>query len=134
MPRCNITFVRMGRNGSTAPRVYQTRKGRCSTLNCCMFLSLNKLRFKETCSKRATRPKIGRQEFFSATAGKRPASVATLIRPSTTTSAAKVGGTCRSEGPPSRQFQTKPTFFRYLSPKSSMPSAMSLPPAIWKKL
>ncbi|WEX88554.1 DUF308 domain-containing protein [Sinorhizobium garamanticum] len=28
----------------------RTRKGRCSTLNCCMFLSLNRLRFKETCS------------------------------------------------------------------------------------
>ncbi|THK36472.1 hypothetical protein EHS39_19580 [Ensifer sp. MPMI2T] len=29
---------------------YQTRKGRCSTLNCCMFLSLNRLRYKETYS------------------------------------------------------------------------------------
>ncbi|PDT39541.1 hypothetical protein CO656_22070 [Sinorhizobium sp. FG01] len=27
---------------------YQTRKGRCSTLNCCMSLSLNRSRFKET--------------------------------------------------------------------------------------
>ncbi|MBM3090716.1 hypothetical protein GFB56_07800 [Ensifer sp. T173] len=30
---------------------YQTRQGRCSTLNCCMFLSLNRIRFKETCSR-----------------------------------------------------------------------------------
>ncbi|AUX75205.1 hypothetical protein NXT3_CH00602 [Sinorhizobium fredii] len=29
---------------------YQTRKGRCSTLNCCMSLSLNRGRLKETCS------------------------------------------------------------------------------------
>ncbi|QLL62258.1 hypothetical protein FKV68_12805 [Sinorhizobium mexicanum] len=30
---------------------YQTRKGRCSTLTCCMFLVLNRVRFKETCSR-----------------------------------------------------------------------------------
>ncbi|ASR06634.1 hypothetical protein CHY08_05610 [Rhizobium leguminosarum bv. viciae] len=30
---------------------FQTRKGRCSTLNCCMILSLNRFRFKESCSK-----------------------------------------------------------------------------------
>ncbi|ARS71942.1 hypothetical protein SMRU11_34260 [Sinorhizobium meliloti RU11/001] len=29
---------------------YQTRKGRCSTLICCMFLSFNRIRLKETCS------------------------------------------------------------------------------------
>ncbi|PDT48471.1 hypothetical protein CO661_08330 [Sinorhizobium fredii] len=29
---------------------YQARKGRCSTLNCCMSLSLDRGRFKETCS------------------------------------------------------------------------------------
>ncbi|PDT46776.1 hypothetical protein CO661_16110 [Sinorhizobium fredii] len=29
---------------------YQTRKGRCTTLICCMSLSLNRGRFKETCS------------------------------------------------------------------------------------
>ncbi|MQW94776.1 hypothetical protein CO661_08800 [Sinorhizobium fredii] len=34
---------------------YQTRKGRCSTLNCCMSLSLNRRRFKETCSSRGVR-------------------------------------------------------------------------------
>ncbi|THK37507.1 hypothetical protein EHS39_14365 [Ensifer sp. MPMI2T] len=38
------------RNPSQRRASYQTRKGRCSTLNCCMFLSLNRLRFKETCS------------------------------------------------------------------------------------
>ncbi|ACP22338.1 hypothetical protein NGR_b08820 (plasmid) [Sinorhizobium fredii NGR234] len=27
---------------------YQARKGRCGTLNCCMSLSLNRRRFKET--------------------------------------------------------------------------------------
>ncbi|THK39243.1 hypothetical protein EHS39_06450 [Ensifer sp. MPMI2T] len=26
---------------------YQTRKGRCNTLNCCMFLSVNRVRFTE---------------------------------------------------------------------------------------
>ncbi|PDT49296.1 hypothetical protein CO661_05350 [Sinorhizobium fredii] len=30
---------------------YQARKGRCSTLNCCMSSSLNRGRFKETCSR-----------------------------------------------------------------------------------
>ncbi|QLL60747.1 hypothetical protein FKV68_04410 [Sinorhizobium mexicanum] len=30
---------------------HQIRKGRCSTLNCCMFLSVNRRRFKETCSR-----------------------------------------------------------------------------------
>ncbi|PDT84745.1 hypothetical protein CO676_06935 [Sinorhizobium sp. BJ1] len=29
---------------------FQTHKGHCSILNCCMFLSLNRLRFKETCN------------------------------------------------------------------------------------
>ncbi|PDT47241.1 hypothetical protein CO661_13730 [Sinorhizobium fredii] len=29
---------------------YQTHRGGCSTLNCCMFLPLNRLRLKETCS------------------------------------------------------------------------------------
>ncbi|ASJ60891.1 hypothetical protein SMB554_00220 [Sinorhizobium meliloti] len=29
---------------------YQTRKGHCSTLICCMFLSFNRIRLKETCS------------------------------------------------------------------------------------
>ncbi|APG92893.1 hypothetical protein SAMCFNEI73_Ch3643 [Sinorhizobium americanum] len=32
---------------STAPYVFQTHKGRCSTSDCCMVLSLNRLRFKE---------------------------------------------------------------------------------------
>ncbi|QLL60614.1 hypothetical protein FKV68_03715 [Sinorhizobium mexicanum] len=32
---------------STAPGVFQTHKGRCSTLNCCIFLSLNRFRFKD---------------------------------------------------------------------------------------
>ncbi|PDT45529.1 hypothetical protein CO661_22670 [Sinorhizobium fredii] len=30
---------------------FQTHKGRCSTLNYCMFFSSNRLRFKETCSR-----------------------------------------------------------------------------------
>ncbi|MQX14453.1 hypothetical protein GHK62_06655 [Sinorhizobium terangae] len=30
----------------------QKRKGRCGTVNCCMFLSLNRLRLKETCGRR----------------------------------------------------------------------------------
>ncbi|ASJ59894.1 hypothetical protein SMB554_12270 [Sinorhizobium meliloti] len=30
---------------------YQTRKGRCSTLICCMFLSFDRIRLKETCSR-----------------------------------------------------------------------------------
>ncbi|PLU79177.1 hypothetical protein BMJ22_18625 [Sinorhizobium medicae] len=30
---------------------YQTHKGRCSTLICCMFLSFNRIRSKETCSR-----------------------------------------------------------------------------------
>ncbi|PLT98673.1 hypothetical protein BMJ32_21055 [Sinorhizobium medicae] len=30
---------------------YQTHKGRCSTLICCMFLSFNRIRLKETCSR-----------------------------------------------------------------------------------
>ncbi len=29
---------------------YETRKGRCSTLICCMFLSFNRIGLKETCS------------------------------------------------------------------------------------
>ncbi|QLL62196.1 hypothetical protein FKV68_12465 [Sinorhizobium mexicanum] len=37
---------------------YQTRKGRCGTLNCCMSLSLSRGRFKETCS-RSPRTGIG---------------------------------------------------------------------------
>ncbi|PDT39703.1 hypothetical protein CO656_21105 [Sinorhizobium sp. FG01] len=32
---------------------YQTRKGRWSTLTCCTSLSLNRGRFRETCSGRA---------------------------------------------------------------------------------
>ncbi|PDT55130.1 hypothetical protein CO664_08755 [Sinorhizobium sp. NG07B] len=34
---------------------YQTRKGRCRTLICCMSLSLNRGRFKDTCR----RPRLG---------------------------------------------------------------------------
>ncbi|QLL64955.1 hypothetical protein FKV68_26600 (plasmid) [Sinorhizobium mexicanum] len=34
---------------------YQARKGRCGTLNCCMSLSLNRRRFKETCSRSASK-------------------------------------------------------------------------------
>ncbi|UTY47306.1 hypothetical protein EPK84_11215 (plasmid) [Sinorhizobium fredii] len=34
---------------------FQTHKGRCSTLDCCMFLSLNRLRSKETCSRSHSR-------------------------------------------------------------------------------
>ncbi|NKK94099.1 hypothetical protein ELH75_07085 [Rhizobium leguminosarum] len=30
---------------------FQTRKGRCNTLNCCIILSLNRFRFKELCSR-----------------------------------------------------------------------------------
>ncbi|ATA99456.1 hypothetical protein BWO90_26765 [Sinorhizobium meliloti] len=30
----------------------QTRKGRCSTLICCMFLSFNRIRLKDTCRSR----------------------------------------------------------------------------------
>ena len=36
----------------SAERLIKTRKGRCSALNCCMFLSFNRLRLKETCSSR----------------------------------------------------------------------------------
>ncbi|PLU56061.1 hypothetical protein BMJ20_22375 [Sinorhizobium medicae] len=32
---------------------YQTHTGRCSTLICCMFLSFNRIRLKETCSRTA---------------------------------------------------------------------------------
>ncbi|QLL64813.1 hypothetical protein FKV68_25780 (plasmid) [Sinorhizobium mexicanum] len=32
-------------------RASQTRKGRFSPFKCCMFSSLNRLRFKETCSR-----------------------------------------------------------------------------------
>ncbi|THK35419.1 hypothetical protein EHS39_24715 [Ensifer sp. MPMI2T] len=38
----------------------QMRKGRCRTLNCCMFLSLNRERFKDTCS----RPERGRSDLL----------------------------------------------------------------------
>ncbi|WQP42647.1 L,D-transpeptidase (plasmid) [Sinorhizobium medicae] len=38
--------VRLQRRAS-----YQTHKGRCSTLICCMFLSFNRIRLKETCSR-----------------------------------------------------------------------------------
>jgi hypothetical protein len=31
---------------------FETRKGRCSTLNCCIILALNRFRFKELCSSR----------------------------------------------------------------------------------
>ncbi|MQV67473.1 hypothetical protein GHK31_19290, partial [Sinorhizobium meliloti] len=34
---------------------YQTRKGRCSTLICCMFLSFDRLRSKDTCSRSRSR-------------------------------------------------------------------------------
>ncbi|QLL63499.1 hypothetical protein FKV68_19670 [Sinorhizobium mexicanum] len=34
---------------------FQTRKGRCSTLNCCMSLSFNRLRLKATCSSASAR-------------------------------------------------------------------------------
>ncbi|THK36956.1 hypothetical protein EHS39_15995 [Ensifer sp. MPMI2T] len=50
----------------SAARLMRTRKGRCSTLNCCMFLSLNRLRSKETCSSNG--------RFESATDGWREAS------------------------------------------------------------
>jgi len=40
----------MGRWALQCRASYETRKGRCSTLPCCKFLSLNRLRFKETCS------------------------------------------------------------------------------------
>ncbi|PCK81125.1 hypothetical protein CPT34_10555 [Rhizobium sophoriradicis] len=30
---------------------FQTRKGRCNTLNCCIILSLNRFRSKELCSR-----------------------------------------------------------------------------------
>ncbi|THK38273.1 hypothetical protein EHS39_09790 [Ensifer sp. MPMI2T] len=32
-----------------AARLLRRAKGRCSTLSCCMFLTLNGVRFKETC-------------------------------------------------------------------------------------
>ncbi|TAV76057.1 hypothetical protein ELH73_22055 [Rhizobium leguminosarum] len=31
---------------------FQTRKGRCRTLNCCIILSLNRSRFRELCSRK----------------------------------------------------------------------------------
>ncbi|MQW94593.1 hypothetical protein CO661_30550 [Sinorhizobium fredii] len=61
--RCFASSFLTARCGSTpsAPRAaresslqrrapYQARKGRCSTLNCCMSLSLDRGRCKETCS------------------------------------------------------------------------------------
>ncbi|MDX0369608.1 hypothetical protein GOC23_18635 [Sinorhizobium meliloti] len=36
---------------STAPRVLSDAQGRCSTLICCMFLSFNRIRLKDTCSR-----------------------------------------------------------------------------------
>ncbi|NKK87916.1 hypothetical protein GFL80_27565 [Rhizobium leguminosarum bv. viciae] len=40
------------RHGRTLQRraSFQTRKGRCSTLNGCIILSLNRVRLKELCS------------------------------------------------------------------------------------
>ncbi|THK39185.1 hypothetical protein EHS39_06375 [Ensifer sp. MPMI2T] len=40
---------------------YQTRTRRCNTLNCCMFLSLNRLRFKETCSRDRSKGSVTHQ-------------------------------------------------------------------------
>ncbi|QLL64810.1 hypothetical protein FKV68_25765 (plasmid) [Sinorhizobium mexicanum] len=34
---------------------FRTRNGRCSPLNCCMSLSLNRHRSKETCSRQPRR-------------------------------------------------------------------------------
>ncbi|PDT53766.1 hypothetical protein CO664_00870 [Sinorhizobium sp. NG07B] len=49
---------------------FQTHKGRCSTLNYCMFLSLNGLRFKNTCSSvkkpPVDKPRIWEQSAFHA--------------------------------------------------------------------
>ncbi|RWY89779.1 hypothetical protein EHI44_05360 [Rhizobium leguminosarum] len=40
----------MARRGRLQRRAsFKTRKGRCSTLNCCIILSLNRFRFKELC-------------------------------------------------------------------------------------
>ncbi|PDT47222.1 hypothetical protein CO661_13630 [Sinorhizobium fredii] len=48
---------------------YQARKGRCSTSNCCMSFSLDRGRFKETCS--SDRPLIERPAAVSLFAGVR---------------------------------------------------------------
>ncbi|MQW95285.1 hypothetical protein EPK84_06320 (plasmid) [Sinorhizobium fredii] len=48
--RQNTIGIGSGSCGAPQRRAsHQTRKGRCSTLKCCMFLSLNRLGFKETC-------------------------------------------------------------------------------------
>ncbi|NOV16065.1 hypothetical protein C6558_09390 [Ensifer sp. NM-2] len=50
---------------------YQTRKGRCSTLNGCLFLSLNQIGFEETCSSDHPRL-IGNADARRGRPGRRP--------------------------------------------------------------
>ncbi|NOV15933.1 hypothetical protein C6558_19350 [Ensifer sp. NM-2] len=51
---------------------YETRKGRCSTLNCCMFLFLNRIGFKETAVElKAQRANPGDRDALGGGAGPR---------------------------------------------------------------
>ncbi|ASQ03728.1 hypothetical protein CDO23_07045 [Sinorhizobium meliloti] len=58
---------------------YQTRKGRCSALICCMFLNFDRLRSKETCSRLAVARGVA-GVFFSRREGGRPKRGAALER------------------------------------------------------
>ncbi|PDT86166.1 hypothetical protein CO676_00130 [Sinorhizobium sp. BJ1] len=46
---------RAGRLSLQRRASFQTHKARCSALNCCMYLTLNRLRFEETCSRQPMR-------------------------------------------------------------------------------
>ncbi|ARS71722.1 hypothetical protein SMRU11_32990 [Sinorhizobium meliloti RU11/001] len=55
-PHCFSCTAYASRNSGLRRRAsYQTRKGRCSALICCMFLTFDRLRSKETCT---TAPRV----------------------------------------------------------------------------